>query len=87
MKGDADEKRANAISRESGLHGHLRKRGQRRRAAPVPVIDPNQDDGARGPSHLGTGEAADLNRQEEARRLAGSAPTTAHVAKENPAPR
>jgi len=65
----------------------LCKAKEKGRVAPVPAPFPDPDNDAPGPSHLGTGEAADLNRQEEARRLAGSAPTTAHVAKENPAPR
>jgi hypothetical protein len=33
-----------------------------------------------GPSHLGTGETADLNWQEEARGLAGSVPVNANLA-------
>ena len=40
--------------------------------APVPVPFPDHDEGAPGPSHLGTGETVDLNWQEEARGLAWS---------------
>ena len=42
------------------------------RVVPVPVPFPDHDEGAPSPSHLGTGETADLNCQEEARGLAGS---------------
>ena len=45
------------------------------REAPVPVSFPNHDKAAPGPSHLGTGEAADPKRQEDARGSAGPVPT------------
>ena len=38
------------------------------RVAPVPETVPTQDEGAPGPSHSGTGETVDLNKQEEAMR-------------------
>ena len=41
------------------------------RVVPVPAPFPDHGEGAPGPSHLGTGETADLNWQEEARGLAG----------------
>ncbi len=47
------------------------------RVVPVPAPFPDHGEGAPGPSHLGTGETADLNWQEEARGLAGSVPTNA----------
>ena len=50
--------------------------------APVPVTFPGHDEGGPGPSHLGTGETADLNWREEARGLAGSVPKNADVARE-----
>jgi hypothetical protein len=37
------------------------------RVAPVPAPIPDHDEGAPGPSHLGTGETADRDRQEETR--------------------
>src|SRR5271166_4234096 len=43
-----------------------RTRVEERRVAPLPVPLPDHNEGAPGPSHLGTGETADLNWQEEA---------------------
>jgi len=62
------------------------------RVAPVPVPFLDHDEGDPGPSHLGTGETANLNWQEEARGLAGSVPANAagsgiEVAPESSSPR
>ena len=51
------------------------------RVVPVPVPFPDHDEGAPSPSHLGTGETAHLNWQEEARGLAGSVLTNADLAR------
>ncbi len=44
------------------------------RVTPVSALFPSRDEGGPGPSHLGTGETADLNWQGEACGLAGSVP-------------
>ena len=45
-----------------------------RQVISVLVPFPDHDEGAPGPSHLGTGETAELNWQEEASGLAGWVP-------------